>query len=261
MVGNMSLLGLLTATANQLTPTAEPLYLQGPVDGDELDDDQLEELYRFVTRRQECAQAECIEELRRCEYIYRYRDGEGSIRALISFWHVPVEVEGTPYVVQFGKWTLLDPVARGRNLTSICFVDTFIRLRVRYPTRRIFLIIRAATFFAYLMVVRNTRRAYPNRHEPTPEVVRRVQDIAMSRLYDDQYDAEAGIFPGDGEYPFDEGEAWKYLDDPDIATFYEHNPGQEDGDKLAVTVACDPKALVQLAGNMSRRIADRLLSN
>jgi hypothetical protein len=250
----------LIELVNRVKPVEHPMHLEGPADGAALSEVELEELWQLVDRHVDKERAEALEAIRQCEFVYRYRDDKGRVRAMSCYWHLNVEVGGTEYTVLHGKWVIYDKIARGRSLPEVCSLDAFTRLRLRYPTNEIFLISRIATFNSYLLLARNIRATYPNRRFETPAEVRQVQDAAMRELYGDAYDAERGIFRGDGEMKYCEGAAWEpeVLSDPDIAAYLDFNPGQARGDTLVVTCRCDAAAFAEVTWKMLRRYARRL---
>lgn len=227
--------------------------------------DELDEVWRFTSRFVQRSRPLFEHMVRSRDAIYRLRDRDGALRALVGTKVVTVEVASRPVTVLFGSLATMDPSYRGAGLIHAVSLESAVRAWAPRPTRPLFWLTAASSFVPYVALARSCRDYWPNPERPTPAFEAAVLDAAMREL--------TALVPGRrwvrerGVIEVTEDERWgdgmvreaapATLTSPEVAFYARMNPGQHRGDALAVIAPVSARNLASIAAAGGRRFARR----
>lgn len=179
---------------------------------------------------------------------------DGSLRGFSTVHLARLDEDHRATLVYSGD-TVVDPAYWGTQVLQRAFAALLVREKLRRPVRPLYWFLISKGYKTYLMLAHAFPQAIPRRGETADSELRRLLDIVAGARFGAAYDPATGIIrhavPHEavraGLCPVDDG----LLTDPDVAFFFDRNPGHADGDELACL------ARVRL-GDLLRRIARSL---
>jgi len=137
-------------------------------------------------------------------------------------------------IVIYVGWTMISPEFRKHGITQRLGFETFLKQRLRHPTRNIYWMMTSSTLNSYLVLVRNFRDCYPREGRRFPPRETAYVEQVLERI-GSQWNPATGVIARGGVSFYREGRVDKEdvnQNDPDIAFYITANPGQAEGDSL-----------------------------
>lgn len=173
-------------------------------------------------------------ELRRRQTIALFRMND-ALLGMAAIDITPLELRGREVVVISTSHVLIRENWRGRNLLQKLGWRTFLRTRLRHPSRPIYWFFDTFSYKSYLLLPRNFRTFWPRYDIPTPEGEAALIDTLATHVYGPAWRPARGIVVRSGQKRMRETTAPLILardSDPHLQYFATANSGHAEGDML-----------------------------
>jgi hypothetical protein len=222
---------------------------------EELDADARAELFEFCDRFSSRHRHRFEAQLAKDETVFVVR---GSVTGhLVGFGTLTVNHvtwQDEKAIVIYVGWTMISPEFRKHGITQKLGFLTFLKQRLKHPTRNIYWMMTSSTLNSYLVLVRNFRDSYPRAGRRFPPRESAYVEQVLARI-GSQWDPATGVIARGGASFYREGRVDRdevNQNDPDIAFYITANPGQAEGDSL---VCLAPLTLKNFAYIARRQLA------
>ncbi|MCA8921121.1 MAG: hypothetical protein KDD82_04890 [Planctomycetes bacterium] len=167
------------------------------------------------------------------QHVIRMLDGEGELAGFSTIQVLHTTYEGRKVVTVFSGDTVIDERCWGQKKLQRTFTAFLLRVRLRYPLRKVYWFLISKGYKTYLLM-RNNLLMFPNHQGRTPAGAQAALHHVATLKYPEAYDPQRGVIASCGAAVKDDAAdlSPRDLEHPDIRFFCAQNPGWKRGDEL-----------------------------
>lgn len=177
-----------------------------------------------------------VARLRKHQYVAIFRDRGGAIIATITYDLMGIAFEGRKIAVLYTGGGWMHPDWRNANLMQMLAVRVVATMRRRWPLRPAYWFHGSYSYRTYQMLQNNLKTYWPRPDEETPAFERSLMSHLGEHFFGANFDPDTGIWRNRGDAAFqveDQEIPPEVLAAPELAYYFQQNPGVTRGDRLA----------------------------